>query len=598
MPDQMNSGILMIQNKKNLSSYYEESNLRREKKRLIDSEVTKTEKVDLKEKSMINNEFVQFGFNNEILRSLEKKGYKIPTPIQKAAIPELMLGRDLLGQAQTGTGKTAAFALPIIEKLSHNSEISAKVLVMTPTRELATQVADSFKSYSSESTGLKTIAIYGGTDFRNQISSLKRKTDIVVGTPGRIMDHIRQGTFKINNINCLVLDEADEMLKMGFLEDIEWIIDKLPENKQMVLFSATMPNEIKTIAKKYLNEPAEIKIKSIKKESQLISQKFIHIQRHYKLDALKRILEINSKGVIIFVRTKSLTTSIAEALETAGHSVAVLNGDIPQNQRENTVDRLRKGFIDILVATDVAARGLDVDRIKLVINYDFPFDSETYTHRIGRTGRAGRNGEAILFVNRKERHFLRNLESATKNKIEELQIPNNAIINEKRMDKLTSELNSFSLLKENNEENKALMIDIIDTLKVKYSMKEEDIAMAAINLALGNKPLFISEDESWINKQSNFEGERYSRRNNSKQRNSGKRSSNQNESYETFKFDVGKANKIKVANIISSICSATSINGRSIGKIQIFNDFSLVDLPKNLKRDTKAKLKNLKIKSY
>lgn len=415
-------------------------------------EVTEDE-ISFKEEDL-DNGFACFGFNKLILNSLESKGYKTPTPIQKAAIPELMLGRDLLGQAQTGTGKTAAFALPLIEKLENNKESNAKVLVMTPTRELATQVADSFKSYSAESTNLRTLAIYGGTDFRNQISSLKRKTDIVVGTPGRIMDHIRQGTFKINNISCLVLDEADEMLKMGFLEDIEWIIDKLPENKQMVLFSATMPNEIRNIAKKYLNEPAEILIKSVKQETQLITQKYINVQRHHKLDALKRILEITNEGVIIFVRTKLLTTSIAEALENSGHSVAVLNGDIPQNQRENTVDRLKKGFIDILVATDVAARGLDVERIKLVINYDFPFDKETYTHRIGRTGRAGRSGEAILFVNQREKHFLRNLENSTRNKIEEIEIPNNKIINEKRMGKLITNLNESSLDQENNEEKK------------------------------------------------------------------------------------------------------------------------------------------------
>ena len=294
------------------------------------------------EASKVNNDengFHNFGFNQSILNSLSNKGYKNPTPIQKAAIPELMRGRDLLGQAQTGTGKTAAFALPLIERLTDNNELNAKVLVMTPTRELATQVAESFKSYSAESSNFKTVAIYGGTDYRNQISALKRKVDVVVGTPGRIMDHIRQGTFKIKGINCLVLDEADEMLNMGFLEDIEWIIDQLPENKQMVLFSATMPSEIKNIAKKYLNDPAEILIKSVKKETQLISQKFIYVQRHHKLDALKRILELNNEGVIIFVRTKLLTTSIAEALEHSGHTVAVLNGDIPQNQRENTVDR-------------------------------------------------------------------------------------------------------------------------------------------------------------------------------------------------------------------------------------------------------------------
>jgi len=467
---------------------------------------------------------------------------------------------------------------------------------MTPTRELATQVADSFRSYSSESKDLKTVAIYGGTDFRNQISSLRRKTDIVVGTPGRIMDHIRQSTFNISKVNCLVLDEADEMLKMGFLEDIEWIIDKLPDEKQMVLFSATMPNEIKTIAKKYLNNPAEIKIKSIKKEAQLISQKYINVQRQYKIEALKRILEINNEGVIIFVRTKSLTTSIAEELEISGHSVSVLNGDIPQNQREATVDRLKKGFIDILVATDVAARGLDVERIKLVINYDFPFDSETYTHRIGRTGRAGRTGEAILFVNRREKHFLRGLENSTKSKIEELEIPNNKIINEKRMDKLTKDLNHHSLIDKENNDNKSLIIDILDTLKFKYSMNEEAIAMAAINLAIGNKPLFVKDDESWINKQKSFNSERVNKINN-RSKNSTRKSNYQNSGFETFKFNFGRNNNIRVGNIISSICNATNLNGKSIGKIQIFNDYSLVDLPKNLKKEDKNQLKNLRIRN-
>ena len=550
---------------------------------------------DTKEFSKTDNGFLDFGFNESILNSLKNKGYKYPTPIQKAAIPELMLGRDLLGQAQTGTGKTAAFALPLIEKLENNKEINAKVLVMTPTRELATQVADSFKSYSAESTNLRTVAIYGGTDFRNQISSLKRKTDVVVGTPGRIMDHIRQGTFKIKNINCLVLDEADEMLKMGFLEDIEWIIDKLPEKKQMVLFSATMPNEIRNIAKKYLNEPVEILIKSVKKETQLISQRFISVQRHHKLDALKRILEINNEGVIIFVRTKLLTTSIAEALENVGHSVAVLNGDIPQNQRENTVDRLKKGFIDILVATDVAARGLDVERIKLVINYDFPFDKETYTHRIGRTGRAGRSGEAILFVNQREKHFLRNLENSTRNKIEEINIPSNKIINEKRMKKLIANINESSLVQGNNEENRALMIDILDNLRENYSMDESNIAMAAINLVIGNKSFFINEDESWIYRQNNSERNRSSRNGNNRLRNSNRRNNYHNDSFETYKFNFGKIDRVRVANIISSICTSTNINGRSIGKIQIFNDYSLVDLPRDLHRETKNKLRNLKV---
>ncbi|MBK16922.1 MAG: ATP-dependent RNA helicase [Prochlorococcus sp. SP3034] len=591
----------MTPKRKPLPSLLEEENRTRleQEKIQLNNENYNNDKNDQKIRSINIEGFNDFGFNQSILNSLDKKGYKNPTPIQKESIPELMLGRDLLGQAQTGTGKTAAFALPLIHKLNKNKEINAKVLVMTPTRELATQVAESFKSYSSESHDIKTIAIYGGTDFRNQIIALKKKIDIVVGTPGRIMDHIRQGTLKIDKINCLVLDEADEMLKMGFLEDIEWIIDKLPQDKQMVLFSATMPNEIKIIAKKYLKDPAEIKIKSIKKESQLISQKYINIQRHYKLEALRRILEINNEGVIIFVRTKSLTTSIAEELEFSGHSVAVLNGDIPQNQREATVDRLRKGFINILVATDVAARGLDVDRIKLVINYDFPFDKETYTHRIGRTGRAGRSGEAILFVNRREKHFLKNLQNSTKNKIEEFEIPNNKLINEKRMNKLTSDINNCFKLKESDNNNKALMIDIFDTLKVKYSLNEEEIAMAAINLAIGKKPFFMNEDETWIYKQNNNERERSNRNanTNNRIRSSNRRSNYQNNGFETFKFNVGKSNRIRVANIISSICNATNINGRTIGKIQIFSDYSLVDLPKNLHKDTKQKLKDLKIRN-
>ena len=557
----------------------------------------KSETLESSESDNPEIRFKDFGFNKSILSSLENKGYKTPTPIQKAAIPELMLGRDLLGQAQTGTGKTAAFALPLIEKLEDNKETNAKALVMTPTRELATQVADSFKSYSSESNNLKTVAIYGGTDYRNQISALKRKTDIVVGTPGRIMDHIRQGTFKISSINCLVLDEADEMLNMGFLEDIEWIIDKLPENKQMVLFSATMPNEIRNIAKKYLDNPAEILIKSVKKETQLISQKFLYVQRHHKLDALKRILEINNEGVIIFVRTKLLTTSIAEALENSGHSVAVLNGDIPQNQRESTVDRLKKGFINILVATDVAARGLDVERIKLVVNYDFPFDKETYTHRIGRTGRAGRSGEAILFVNQREKHFLRNLENSTRNKIEEINIPSNKIINEKRMEKLISNLNESSLFQAKNEENKSLMIDILDNLKEKYSLDDTNIAMAAINLVIGNKSFFMNEDESWIYKQNNIDRNRSNRNGNNRLRNSNRKNNYQNDSFETYKFNFGKFDGVRVANIISSICNSTNINGRSIGKIQIFNDYSLVDLPRDLHKETKNKLKKIRVRS-
>ena len=353
---------------------------------------------ELQSEDGIASGFAGFGFSEALLKTLQEKGYKEPSPIQKAAFPELMLGRDLVGQAQTGTGKTAAFALPLLERLEGRST-QPRVLVLAPTRELAMQVADSFKAYAAGHPHLNVLAIYGGSDFRSQIHALKRGVDVVVGTPGRVMDHMRQGTLNTSGLRSLVLDEADEMLRMGFIDDVEWILDQLPEERQVVLFSATMPNEIRRLSKRYLSEPAEITIKTKDREARRIRQRSITLQSVHKLEALNRVLEaVTGEGVIIFARTKAITLTVAESLEASGHDVAVLNGDVPQNQRERTVDRLRKGTVNILVATDVAARGLDVDRIGLVINYDMPFDSEAYVHRIGRTGRAGRTGEAILFI--------------------------------------------------------------------------------------------------------------------------------------------------------------------------------------------------------
>ena len=362
-----------------------------------------------------------------------------------------MLGRDLVGQAQTGTGKTAAFALPLLERLEGRSH-DPRVLVLAPTRELAMQVADSFKAYAAGHPHLNVLAIYGGSDFRSQIHALKRGVDVVVGTPGRVMDHMRQGTLNTSGLRSLVLDEADEMLRMGFIDDVEWILDQLPEERQVVLFSATMPNEIRRLSKRYLSEPAEITIKTKDREAKRIRQRSITLQNAHKLEALNRVLEaVTGEGVIIFARTKAITLTVAESLEAAGHDVAVLNGDVPQNQRERTVDRLRKGTVNILVATDVAARGLDVDRIGLVINYDMPFDSEAYVHRIGRTGRAGRTGEAILFITPRERRFVGNLERAVGQAIEPMDIPNNAEINQSRLDRLRGRLSEQATAEANEE---------------------------------------------------------------------------------------------------------------------------------------------------
>ena len=313
-----------------------------------------------------------FGFGPELLQGLEAIGYREPSPIQKAAIPELMLGRDLVGQAQTGTGKTAAFALPMLARLDP-AERKPQVLVLAPTRELALQVADAFNSYASQLNGVRTLAIYGGADFRDQIHQLKRGVQIVVGTPGRVMDHMRQGTLDLSNLRALVLDEADEMLRMGFIDDVEWVLEQLPEKRQVVLFSATMPAEIRRISQKYLNSPAEVTIRQKAADASLIRQRFLMVHAPHKLAALERVLEAEtSEGVIVFARTKAITITVAESLEQHGYDVAVLNGDVPQAQRERTIERLKSGQVDVLVATDVAARGLDVERIGLVINYDIP----------------------------------------------------------------------------------------------------------------------------------------------------------------------------------------------------------------------------------
>ncbi|MFN9870662.1 MAG: DEAD/DEAH box helicase, partial [Cyanobacteriota bacterium] len=324
--------------------------------------------------------FAAFGLRPEILEGLEAIGFHEPSPIQKAAIPELLLGRDLVGQAQTGTGKTAAFGLPLLQRLDPDQR-TPQVLVLTPTRELALQVAEAFNGYAARLRNVKVLAIYGGADFREQIQQLRRGVQIVVGTPGRVMDHMRQGTLDLSGLRSLVLDEADEMLRMGFIDDVEWVLEQLPAQRQVVLFSATMPTEIRRISHKYLNDPAEITIRTKGADGRRIRQRYLNVNGPQKLEALERVLEAERRdGVIIFARTKAVTLTVAESLEAHGYEVAVLNGDVPQAQRERTIERLRDGRVDVLVATDVAARGLDVDRIALVINYDIPFDSEAYVH--------------------------------------------------------------------------------------------------------------------------------------------------------------------------------------------------------------------------
>lgn len=542
--------------------------------------------------------FAGFGFSDALLRTLADKGYSEPSPIQKAAFPELMLGRDLVGQAQTGTGKTAAFALPLLERLESGQK-TPQALVLAPTRELAMQVADSFKAYSAGHPHLKVLAVYGGTDFRSQISALKRGVDVVVGTPGRVMDHMRQGTLDTSGLRSLVLDEADEMLRMGFIDDVEWILDQLPEQRQVVLFSATMPPEIRRLSKRYLKDPAEVTIRTKDQEGKRIRQRSITVPMPHKLEALQRVLDAcGGEGVIIFARTKAITLTVAETLEAGGHQVAVLNGDVPQNQRERTVERLRSGSVDILVATDVAARGLDVERIGLVINYDMPFDSEAYVHRIGRTGRAGRTGEAVLFVTPRERRFIRNLERATGQPIEAMEVPGNTAINQGRLDRLRKRLSEAAQAQRPEADEQALLQELMQRVATELELSPEQLAMAALNLAIGPDALLRKGDDDWIQntRRNDRDRDRDSDRQSGDRRERRERPARApEENMQRYRVEVGHRDRVKPGNLVGAIAGETGLQGRMIGRIQIFDNHSLVDLPKGMPEDVFSSLKSLRV---
>ncbi len=536
--------------------------------------------------------FDGFGFSEALLKTLADKGYSEPSPIQKAAFPELMLGRDLVGQAQTGTGKTAAFALPLLERLASGQK-TPQALVLAPTRELAMQVADSFKAYSAGHPHLKVLAVYGGTDFRSQINALRRGVDVVVGTPGRVMDHMRQGTLDTSGLRSLVLDEADEMLRMGFIDDVEWILEQLPQERQVVLFSATMPPEIRRLSKRYLKDPAEITIRTKDQEGKRIRQRSITVPMPHKLEALQRVLDAcGGEGVIIFARTKAITLTVAETLEAGGHQVAVLNGDVPQNQRERTVERLRSGSVDILVATDVAARGLDVDRIGLVINYDMPFDSEAYVHRIGRTGRAGRTGEAVLFVTPRERRFINNLERATGQPIEPMEVPGNTAINQGRLDRLHKRLSEAAHKERPNAEEGALLKELLQRIGTELELSPDQLAYAALSMAIGPEPLLRQQgDDDWIQNHQRRDRERGDRR----ERRSDRPARASEENMQRYRVEVGHRDRVKPGNLVGAIAGETGLQGRAIGRIQIFDNHSLVDLPKGMPDDVFNSLRRLRV---
>ncbi|MEB3350292.1 MAG: DEAD/DEAH box helicase [Cyanobacteriota bacterium] len=538
--------------------------------------------------------FHGFGFPDDLLAALETIGFATPSPIQSAAIPELMLGRDLVGQAQTGTGKTAAFGLPLLARLDLQQR-GVQVLVLTPTRELALQVAEAISSYAARMDGVKVLAIYGGADFRDQIQQLRRGVQVVVGTPGRVMDHMRQGTLDLSGLRSLVLDEADEMLRMGFIDDVEWVLEQLPQERQVVLFSATMPPEIRRISARYLRQPAEVTIRTKAADRGRIRQRHLVVQPQQKLAALERVLEAErSEGVIIFARTKAVTITVAESLEQHGYDVAVLNGDVPQAQRERTIERLRDGRVDVLVATDVAARGLDVERISLVINYDIPFDAEAYVHRIGRTGRAGRSGEAILFLTPRERRFLGGLERAVGQPIDAMEIPTNATINQHRLDRLRSRLSQALGDSGADAEEQALLSEIVQRVGLDHGCPPEQLALAALRLSLAGRPLLLQGQDLPPLAAAGSERRR------SERPERGERGQRQDDGppedhMERFRIEVGWRDRIKPGNIVGAIANEAGLNGRQIGRIRIYDSHSTVDLPKGMPDDVFRDLQRLRV---
>jgi ATP-dependent RNA helicase DeaD len=541
--------------------------------------------------------FAELGLSGPVLHAIDQAGYETPTPIQQEMIPLVLAGRDVVGQAQTGTGKTAAFALPLLCRLSTSGKNrQPQILVLAPTRELAIQVAESFAEYGRQITNFRVLPIFGGQDYTIQLNRLQEGPQVVVGTPGRVMDHIRRGSLKTDQIHSLVLDEADEMLKMGFIDDVEWVLEQLPNRRQTALFSATMPQSIRAIAGKYLVNPAQITIKTKTASAPTIDQRCLITGGFAgKVEALRRILEVESfDGMLIFVRTKLQTVELAEQLADFGYAVAPLNGDIQQSQRLRTVDQLKAGKIDIVVATDVAARGLDVERISHVVNFDIPFDTEAYIHRIGRTGRAGRNGAAILFINRREQAMLKAIERATRQKIQMMELPTAAEINRLRREKFKAKITA-TLSRET-----VFYRELIAEYLQENPVPAEQVAVALALLVQGDAPMLMPEERQREMAQTERAEERKtSPRPGSKERVSRAMALQlpPEEGMARFRIELGREHQIKPGNIVGAIANEADINSRHIGRISIYDRYSTVDLPCGIPEETLRLLNRVRIGS-
>ena len=533
--------------------------------------------------------FNQFGLKPSLIKALDEVGYETPSPIQAQTIPLLLEKRDLLGQAQTGTGKTAAFALPVLSNIDLKTK-HPQVLVLVPTRELAIQVAEAFQKYASHIKNFHVLPVYGGQDYRGQIRALQRGVHVVVGTPGRVMDHMRRNTLKLDMLTTLVLDEADEMLRMGFIDDVEWVLEQTPPDRQIALFSATMPQQIRRIATRHLNNPAEITIKLKTTTAETIRQRYWPVSGIHKLDALTRILEAEVfDGILIFVRTKTLTVELAEKLEARGFAATALNGDIAQNQRERTIKQLKDGKIDILVATDVAARGLDVNRISHVINYDIPYDTESYVHRIGRTGRAGREGDAILFVAPREKRLLSAIEKATRKKIELMELPSTEIINDKRIAQFKQRITDTLA-----NDDLSLFSQLIEQYQHEHNTPAVEIGAALAKLLQGNTPLLLQNKP--VRKPKREKKTSQDKAPRSEQDN--RQSDAPEKGMERYRIEVGHDHKVKPGNIVGAIASEGGLESKYIGQIKIFNDHSLVDLPEGMPKEIFKELKKTRVAGH
>ena len=561
--------------------------------------------------------FDDLGLSPEVLEAVKLAGYETPSPIQAKAIPVLLQGVNLLGTAQTGTGKTAAFSLPLLSRINFNGR-ETSMLVLTPTRELAIQVSDAIQQYAVKMSNVTVVPVYGGQDISIQLRALKRKASIVVATPGRLIDHIKRGSISLGAVKAIVLDEADEMLDMGFMEDVETILKEIPADAQRALFSATMPDSVKKIIDQHLGEYEEARIEGKTTTVENIRQRFLAVKNEHKIEALARVLEGEEfDGVLIFVRTKQNTTEVAEKLESRGFNVAPLNGDLAQSMRERTINRLKMGKLDIVVATDVAARGIDVDRISLVVNYDIPYDTESYVHRIGRTGRAGRSGNAILFVTPRERRMLKIIEKATRQPIEAMEMPTSEQISKKRVDAFKAKVKSvvsYGELDQFKELVRALVSDgstssPTDNSKVTehaevteeniaIPLTAEDIAAAVIKMYQKKQPLFPNlppleapkERREKVRSGRDFlgNGEDFGLNNEEQKRLRKERKEGMNgveEGYLRYYLGVGRIDHVTPRDIVGAIAGEANINSSNIGRIKLFDKFSTVELPETLPQD-------------